>query len=146
MDEVLATRRALAAKYGAKYGISTELICAVVEQESNWNPWATRPEEGFYYRYVVPLGLTWGVSIQRSISYGLLQLMGQVAREFGFTGEFLTELCNPDVGLDYGCKKLKKCLDDAGGDETKALLRWNGGGAPGYAAQVLARKEKYAAP
>lgn len=143
MDEVLATRRALAAKYGAKYGITTELICAIIEQESGWNPWAYRYEPMFYDRYIIPLQVSEQTGRFRATSWGLMQLMGQVAREFGFIGEYFTQLCDPDTGVDYGCKKLKKCLDDAGGDETKALLRWNGGGAPAYAAQVLARKEKY---
>lgn len=142
-EAVLETRRALAAKYAAKYGLATELVCAVVEQESSWNQWAYRYEPGFYDRYIIPLGLSEPAGRFRATSWGLMQLMGQTAREFGFLGEFFSELCSPDVGLDYGCKKLKKCMDQAGGDETKALLKWNGGSNLDYPKQVIARKDKY---
>lgn len=144
-DEVLATRRSLAAKYAAKWGLETELVCAVIEQESSWNPWSTRPEEQFYQHYVVPLGLSWGTGIQRAMSWGLMQLMGQVARELGFVGPFLSELCDPDTGVDWGCKKLADCMKRANNDETAALLRWNGGSNAQYPAQVIARKAKYIA-
>jgi soluble lytic murein transglycosylase-like protein len=112
-DAVLATRRALAAKYAAKYGIATELVCAVIEQESGWNNWAIRYEQGFYDHYVAPMNLSDTAGRSRAFSWGLMQLMGEVAREFGFMGQFLSELCDPDTGVDWGCKKLKKCLDDA---------------------------------
>lgn len=141
--EVLATRRALAAKYGAKYNIPTELVCAVIEQESGWNPWAIRFEPAFEERYVRPLGLNPTQTVERSISWGPMQLMGQVARELGFIGN-IPELCDPDTGVDWGCKKLRQCLDRAKGDEIQALLYWNGGSNAAYPAQVLARKSKYA--
>jgi soluble lytic murein transglycosylase-like protein len=143
MDAVIETRRALAAKYAAKYGISTELVCAVIEQESGWCQWAYRYEPKFYDHYILPLQVSEQVGRFRATSWGLMQLMGQTAREFGFLGQFMCELCDPDVGLDYGCKKLKQCLDDAGGDEAKALLKWNGGSNLDYPHQVLARKAKY---
>jgi soluble lytic murein transglycosylase-like protein len=143
MDVIIETRRSLAAKYAAKYGLSTELVCAVIEQESGWCQWAYRYEPAFYDRYILPLQLSEQVGRFRATSWGLLQIMGQTAREFGFLGQFMCELCDPDVGLDFGCKKLKKCLDDAGGDEAKALLRWNGGSNLDYPHQVQARKPKY---
>lgn len=39
-------------------------------------------------------------------SWGLMQVMGAVARERGFVGPYLPELCNPEVGLEYGCRHL----------------------------------------
>jgi soluble lytic murein transglycosylase-like protein len=79
----------------------------------------------------------------RSMSWGLMQLMGEVAREMGFTGTYLSQLCDPPIGLLWGCKKLAQCLDAKGGDPEKALLMWNGGGNPNYANEVLARIKKY---
>ena len=36
-------------------GLDTALVCAVVEQESGWNPWAMRYEPAFFAKYVAPL-------------------------------------------------------------------------------------------
>lgn len=72
-----------------------------------------------------------------------MQVMGEVAREFGFQGRFLSELLQPGTGLDVGCKVLKHKLDKANGDLTKALLLWNGGGREKYPAEVLARVPKF---
>jgi soluble lytic murein transglycosylase-like protein len=143
MDQVIETRRALAAKYAAKYSLSTELVCAVIEQESSWCQWSYRYEPGFYNHYILPLNLEEQVGRFRATSWGLMQIMGQTAREFGFIGQFMSELCDPDVGLDFGCKKLKKCIDDSGGDEALGLLKWNGGSNTEYPQQVLNRKARY---
>jgi soluble lytic murein transglycosylase-like protein len=138
----LDARKQLAGKYAAKYDLLPELVCAVVEQESSWSPWAIRYEPAFYTRYVMPLGLPETEARARSISWGLCQIMGEVARELGFVGP-MASLCDPDTGLEWGCRKLKKCFDAVGGDTQKALLHWNGGGNPDYPAQVVARVEKY---
>lgn len=39
-------------------------------------------------------------------SLGLFQIMGAVARERGCTTRFLTALCQPEIGLEYGCRHL----------------------------------------
>ncbi len=79
----------------------------------------------------------------RGFSWGLMQVMGQVARETGFDVLFLSALCDPEQGLAVGCKVLRKKLDAMAGDTTRALLAWNGGANPAYAAQVLARRARY---
>ena len=40
-------------------------------------------------------------------SWGLMQVMGAVAREYGFKGYF-PQLCDPVVGLRYGCLHVTK--------------------------------------
>ena len=72
-----------------------------------------------------------------------MQLMGQVAREHGFTGKFLAALCDPATGLEFGCKVLASKISAASGDIELALERWNGGADPTYAAEVLARADRY---
>jgi len=123
------------------------LVCAVVEQESAWNPWAMRYEPAFFTKYVALLYTNNKVSASeayaRGFSWGLMQVMGQVARETGFEPLFLSALCDPEQGLAIGCKVLRKKFDAAGGDPTRALLAWNGGGNALYAAQVLARRPHY---
>jgi hypothetical protein len=46
---------ALAQRAAEAEGLDTALVCAVVEQESGWNPWAMRYEPGFFAKYVAPL-------------------------------------------------------------------------------------------
>lgn len=127
------------------HGLDARLVLAVCEQESNWNPWAIRFEPRFLARYVAPLGLTDTESYARSFSWGLMQLMGQVARELGYKGN-LAALCDPTIGLEWGCKHLANKLKDVHGDVHMGLQRWNGGGNPNYADQVIARMSKYANP
>jgi soluble lytic murein transglycosylase-like protein len=123
------------------------LVCAIVEQESAWNPWAMRYEPAFFTKYVAPLYTNQKISASeayaRGFSWGLMQVMGQVAREYGFDGLFLAALCDPECGLAIGCRVLRKKLEGAGGDVARGLLAWNGGGNPAYPGQVLGRKTKY---
>jgi soluble lytic murein transglycosylase-like protein len=131
----------------AAHDLDPALVCAVVEQESAWNPWALRYEPAFLSRYVAPLytagKLTATEAYARSMSWGLMQVMGQVAREHGFDGDSLAELCDPVVGVDFGCRILAARLVRARGDANAALLAWNGGANSNYSAEVLARARNY---
>lgn len=139
---VLLARRAAAAQ-----SLDPALVCAVVEQESGWNPWAMRYEPHFFAKYIASLYTNNKISASeayaRGFSWGLMQVMGQVARETGFDALFLSALCDSEQGLALGCKVLRRKFDAATGDTARALLAWNGGGNPAYPAQVLARKPHY---
>jgi len=136
-----------ARKCAAAHSLDPALVCAVIEQESAWNPFAMRYEPAFFAKYVAPVYTNNKVSASeayaRGFSWGLMQVMGQVAREFGFDAPFLSALCDPEQGIAIGCKVLHKKFDAASGDTTRALQAWNGGGNPAYAAQVLARRPHY---
>src|SRR5271169_4119181 len=136
---------ALARTVASDHELDQALVCAVAEQESAWDSDAMRYEPEFRARYVAPLQLPPTEEIARSLSWGLLQVMGQVAREHGFTGKFLSALCDPSAGLEIGCAVLIAKLAQSSGDITKALLLWNGGGNPDYATEVLARTDKFRA-
>jgi soluble lytic murein transglycosylase-like protein len=127
----------------AKHSLDPALVCAVVEQESAWDPHAIRYEPEFRTRYVSPLGLPATEEVARSISWGLMQVMGQVAREHGFSGKFLAALCDPGTGLDIGCTVLASKIDSAAGVVARALKLWNGGANPNYPAQVFERLARY---
>lgn len=137
----------LARHIAADHALDPQLVCAVIEQESAWNPWAVRYEPGFLSRYVAPLYTAGKLSATeaytRAMSWGLMQVMGQVAREFGFQDASLAELCDPPAGIEFGCRILAARLKRAKGDVPAALLSWNGGASPNYAAEVLARKRNY---
>lgn len=129
------------------HSLDLALVCAVIEQESAWNPWALRYEPAFYAKYVAPLSNVNGLSPTeakaRSMSWGLMQVMGEVAREIGFKGKYLSQLCDPAINLSIGCQHLANKLKRANGDIHKALLSWNGGGNKAYPNEVMARMASY---
>lgn len=121
------------------------MVCALCEQESGWDPWAIRWEPAFFATYVAKLNLTNGTEATgRAMSWGLCQVMGQVARENGFKGKYLSQLCEPEIGIDNGCRVLKGKLASARGDVHTALLRYNGGGNKQYPREVMERMARYA--
>lgn len=139
---------ALAQRTAERHELWPELVCAIVEQESAWNPWALRYEPAFYDKYVAPQIARGEIaevteSRARAFSWGLMQVMGQVAREHGFTGA-LASLCDPAIGLEIGCRVFAAKLAAAEGNVTRALLLWNGAGNRDYPAAVLARTVSYA--
>jgi soluble lytic murein transglycosylase-like protein len=124
-------------------GLDPVLVQAVIEHESSWNPWAARYEPGFYNTYTSHMKVTDTEKTLRATSFGLMQVMGQVAREKGFDDKFLTALLDPLNSVTYGCRKLKDCLDRENGDIRGALLRYNGGGDPHYPDMVLPLMDHY---
>ena len=83
----------------------------------------------------------WG----QQASWGLMQIMGAVARELGFAGLYLPALCDPALNLTYGCQKLQLELEWAKGDVRAALAAYNGGragNAPGGPLRTAAYAEK----
>jgi soluble lytic murein transglycosylase-like protein len=143
MDRPATEVIALARDTALRHALDPALVCAVIEQESAWDPHAIRYEPGFRSRYVAPLHLPASEEIARSISWGLMQVMGQVAREHGFAGKFLSALCEPAEGIESGCRVLAAKLAGAAGDVSRGLELWNGGANQDYAAQVLARLAGY---
>jgi soluble lytic murein transglycosylase-like protein len=145
--ELIATAKRIA----AQQQLDPALVCAVCHHESGgWNTWASRYEPAFFEKYVPIDSKTFGRVCSRdtekrlrATSFGLMQIMGQVARERGFEGEYLTELCDPEVGIEYGCRELARRLKNAGGDVRKGLLGYNGGGNRKYPDLVLEHYEEY---
>ena len=144
---------ALARATAEAHQLDAALVCAICEQESAWNPWAICYEPAFYSHYISPqlsAGQISNTEAQaRAFSWGLMQVMGQVAREHNFgtapasASASLAQLCDPACGLEIGCTVFAAKLSAAHGDATRALQLWNGGGNPNYATEVLARVEKY---
>lgn len=141
-------------KYCRKRNLDPQLFAALIYHESDGgNIYAWKYEPGWYRRlmdiprakmigYVPdpPPGLN-DEKLQRSCSYGLCQILGQTAREFGFSGEYLMELCDPRINIDLGTrifeykyKVAKRKLKDSSILEVtdQALLYYNGGGNKDY--------------
>src|SRR5260370_41577500 len=95
---------ALAQRAAEVHGLWPELACAIVEQESAWNPWALRYEPAFYDKYVEPQIARGEIaavteSRTRAFSWGLMLGSGQAAREHGFPAA-LPPLSAPAGGLE----------------------------------------------
>ncbi len=78
------------------------------------------------------------VSDQRT-SWGLMQVMGAVARQYGYRGD-LRDLFIPETGLDYGCRHLKNFLKRY--DIIDSISAYNAGGGgicsnPEYVSKVV---------
>jgi len=84
-----------------------ELVYAICQAESSLNPSAIRHEPR--YRWLVGDNETMSPTErhEQMTSWGLMQVMGAVARELGHTGP-LSDLLDPPTGLFYGCLHLRR--------------------------------------
>ena len=91
--------------------LEPELVLAVIQVESNFDPYA----------------------ISSAGAIGLMQIMPFWLKEIGKPGDNLFLFT---TNLRYGCTILKHYLDREKGNRTRALMRYNGTREYGYAAQV----------
>jgi hypothetical protein len=134
------------------------IVCGIVEQESSWLPWLNRYEPEFEaspryapvikaedIEFIKTLHYTMTIQTElknRCTSWGLMQVMGQSAREIGYS-DFLPMLCDPTEGLEWGCRLFERKLAHTQGSMVQALELYNGGANPNYAAEVLSKAAKY---
>ena len=127
------------------------LFAGWVAQESSWSPYAIRYEPGFYDKYVKGMNLPQTERIARATSWGLLQIMGQVAREYGFQEKYLSALVDPAVNLRLAARILKHRYAHTR-SWRGALAAYNGGLGGNqtppyrndfYVEKVLARARQY---
>lgn len=89
------------------------LVGAICMVESAGDPWAVRIELHWQYylelkKYADLNRITQTTEkAMQACSWGLMQVMGSVAREHGYAGP-LQRLCEPEIGIRYGCKHLAK--------------------------------------
>src|SRR5947208_15239037 len=99
-----------------------------------------RYEPAFFSKYVAPLYTNNKIAAteaySRGFSWGLMQVLGQVARETGFDALFRSALCDPEQGLAVGCKVLRRKFDAMAGDTPRPRLASAGGRNATYAALV----------
>lgn len=133
-------------------GLDPTLVAALVRVESAHNPYAWNPEPAYRYLWDVKrqrpfreLTLPERISEvppkdfptlagdpdqefwAQQASWGLMQVMGAVARELGFMGPYLPQLTDTSTNLAFGCLKLAQLLKTAEGDTERALAMYNGG-------------------
>ncbi len=101
--------------YCTSFQLDEKLIKAFCLVESNFDPYATRYEPEWKYIDQTSLTLFAHLAhttvateiVHQSTSWGLMQVMGSVAREEGFDLR-LPMLCLPEHGLEMGCKKIAR--------------------------------------
>jgi len=103
----------LAQDEGHTQGVDPGLIMAVVAQESQFNPMATRVE---------PDG---------RVSYGLMQLLADTARLVAsdLPGLRVADLYDPALNVKLGTRYLARQLGRYGGDAATAVAAYNAGTA-----------------
>lgn len=95
------------------HGIDPYLVASIIQTESSGNVCVTRYEDHWkYFNNIEGFAKSHGISketekIHQKTSFGLMQVMGGLARDLSFKGH-LVELCNPYLGIEYGCKNLKR--------------------------------------
>lgn len=114
-------------KTAQTFGLDPNVVQAVCLVESSGKTHAYRHEPAFWTKYLAPKA-EWktGNPDRVSSSYGLMQIMFPVACELGY-GDKPEGLFVPEVGLYWGCKKLKALLTWANGNLDQALAAYNGG-------------------
>lgn len=127
----------LAVDAASKYNLPASLVKSIIMVESAGKANAERFEPAFKERYIDPRPWpTFGLPLpdeyrQRATSCGLMQVMGQVAREFGMKDpDIKGALTTPAVGIDYGCKLLARLSKkyDGRADKWQAVCAaYNGG-------------------
>ena len=115
--------------------INRELVQAICAVESSWNRYAVRFEPTWKYvtqadAWASKLNITTQTETQlQSMSWGLMQIMGSVARELGFT-DYIHRLSDPLLGVNYGCLKLRKLYERYGeANESDIIAGYNAGSA-----------------
>lgn len=129
-----------------RFGIEKEIIAAIVMTESGGNPMAVRYEPNwkyFYYShtYASELKITYTTEeMLQASSYGLMQIMGSVARELGFK-DHLGKLFDVELNLEYGCRKVFELLKKY--DELDKVIASYNAGSPRYEKSGKLVNEKY---
>jgi len=91
----------------AKRALPWELVYAICQVESSLNPTATRYEPHFRWLVGDNDAMSPKERHDQMTSWGLMQVMGAVARELGHIGP-LDDLLHPPTGLFYGCLHLRR--------------------------------------
>lgn len=99
-------------KFAKSHSLDPLLIGAICQAESGGQQWATRYEPGYRWLFKVEQCAKLAhTSIHteeafQKVSWGVMQVMGAVARELGFQSA-LPKLCVLSLGVEYGCKHFK---------------------------------------
>jgi soluble lytic murein transglycosylase-like protein len=117
-------------KWATKYEIDPAIVFGIVMKESQGLPWAIRYEPAYKWLFEVnkvkpSICSVYTEEMLQKCSWGLMQVMGAVFREYGFEG-WLTELATDiDRQIQYGTKHLAKKIKKYGVD--RGISAYNAG-------------------
>lgn len=139
-------------RHARRHNLEPGMVAAIVTVESGGNAFAWRPEPAYRWLWDVRQGKPFRsltpVEISRPFapadfpalagsrdqewnaqraSWGLMQIMGALARELDYDGLYLTRLTDPEINLDLGCRHLEGLLRWAEGNGDKAIGAYNAG-------------------
>ena len=114
----------------ADFNLDSLLVAAIIWHESKGQIYATRFEPNYKWLYDVDKFVNHLNSKEteialQSCSFGLMQIMGAVVRELGYTG-YLAKIYRPDINIYYGCMYLDK-LRKKWPDMKDHVAAYNGG-------------------
>lgn len=94
-------------------GLDPNLVAAIIQHESLGVPFKTRYETSAtkYLQSADAFAGNLGISVAteqvaQMHSYGLMQIMGWLARSMGFK-DYCVKLCGIPINLEYGCRHLR---------------------------------------
>lgn len=118
-------------KNAALFKLDPAMVAAIIMAESAGDEWAVRIELHWQYFYetkkfakINRITETTERAMQ-ACSWGLMQVMGSVAREHHYSGP-LQRLCEPELGIRYGCKHLQKFVEKYS-NQNDAIAAYNAG-------------------
>lgn len=131
---------AIIAQIAAQYGVDPNLVQAIVQVESSGNALCMRFEPKKFSEWSQNTKVQLEAQsaskrlfitpqtemVLRCSSLGPMQVLGQVAREQGFT-ENLMQLCDPEKGITQGVKKLVSQLRRYNQVTIDAIAAYNAG-------------------
>lgn len=115
-----------------KYRTNPKLIAAIILQESNVNECATRYESHYRWLYRPEFFAKKNntteetETIHQKTSWGLMQIMGAVARELGFDSD-MVKLCDPAINIRFGVMHLAKLKKRYGSNYNDLISSYNAG-------------------
>lgn len=124
--------RELIARKAAEHGLDVGLLRAIVQKESRGDNWAIRYEahwKDFHFPRVHAERLEISVATEEQLqkfSFGLMQVMGAVARQHGYKGDLQRICADPELAIELGCKHLK-WLRTRCETESELIASYNGG-------------------
>lgn len=144
--------------FSDKFDLPKWLIWSICKQESNFNQFACRYEENYRWLFhpeeVKPkdCSLKTEVVFQKT-SWGLMQVMGAVYREYGYNNWLPEISCDIETQLLYGCKHLNKLNRRWGSYLWDVVAAYNAGSPrrttegyyinQGYVDSIMKHKREY---
>jgi soluble lytic murein transglycosylase-like protein len=138
-EAVLIPYREEIERIADSFALPPSLVAAVIQEESRFEPWAARTEPHYKRKAIVQeQARVWSKRYRslptyetelddRSRSLGLMQVMGQLAREQGFAGRYLSGMHLPQNAIAHGAKRLRVLIDRYRGDTLSAISAYNQG-------------------